>query len=86
MSDSLGMVLSKALFAHDPNLLACDLNATAKAAAEVSNLLGCLMATILAKDPDNFANAMQIVMSTVVKSAERTASKAAKIVPDLTNH
>lgn len=86
MAEELGMVLSKALFAHDPRLLACDLDATARAAAEVSNLLGCLMATVLVKDPGNFANAMQIVMQNVIKSAGKTATKAARITPDLTNH
>lgn len=86
MTDSLGMALSKTMFAHEPKLLACDLDATAKAAAEVSNLLGCLMATVLAKDPENFAHAMQIVMSNVIKSAERTALKAEQTTPDMTNH
>lgn len=81
MTDSLGMALSKTLFAHDPRLLACDLEATAKAAAEVSNLLGCLMATVLAKDPESFERAMNIVMENVLKSAEKTALKAVNTPP-----
>lgn len=71
---NLEKALANTLFEHEPKLLACDLDATKKAAAEVANLLGWLMATIRTKDPDNFTDAMRLVFSNVFNAAERTAA------------
>lgn len=83
---NLGMELSKVLFAHEPKLLACDLEASGRAAAEVSSLLGCILATLLVSNPDQFNTAFKAVMQNAYASAERTASKAAGIVSNITEH
>lgn len=84
MTDKLGMALSKVLFEHEPTLLAADLDATARAAAEVSNLLGCIMATVLAKNPAGYEAAFRAVILRANDSAEKTARKAFNMVPNVT--
>jgi len=84
MSEKLGMALSRVLFEHEPGLLQCDMEASARAAAEVSNLLGCIMATVLVKSPQTYEAAFRAVILKANESAEKTASKAAKITPHLT--
>jgi hypothetical protein len=76
MTDKLGMALSKVLFQYEPTLLAADLDATARAAAEVSNLLGCIMATVLAKNPAGYEAAFKAVILKANDSAQATARKA----------
>lgn len=82
----LGMALSRVLFEHEPKLLACDMDATARAVAEVSNLLGCIMATVLAKNPNGYEAAFRAVILKAHESAQKTANKAANIVPNVTPH
>lgn len=86
MSDDLGMALSKILFEHEPTLLACDMKASARAAAEVSNLLGCIMATVLVKNPNGYEAAFKAVILNAHKSAQDTAGKAANFTPNVTPH
>lgn len=85
MSSKLGMELSKVLFREEPKLLACDIDASARAAAEVSNLLGCIMATVLAKQGEQaYLVAMRAVMTNADKSAHATATKAFNMTPNTT--
>lgn len=81
---SLGMDLSKVLFEHEPKLLAADLDATARAAAEVSNLLGCLMATVLAKNPSGYESAFRAVIQRAHESAQKTAAHAINLRANVT--
>jgi len=82
---SLGMELSKVLWKEEPKLLVCDLEASARAAAEVSNLLGCILANVLAKSGDDaYWNACKAVMLNMDKSAHDTVAKAGRIVPNTT--
>jgi len=75
--DGLGMELSKVLFKHEPTLLACDLNASARAAAEVANLLGCILATVLAKKgQDAYVEAVHAAAMKAHATAVRTANNA----------
>lgn len=81
----LGMELSKVLFREEPALLACDLDASARAASEVSNLLGCILATVITKQGNNaYLEACKAVMLKMNESAVATANKAANIIPNLT--
>lgn len=75
------MELSKVLFTHHPKLLNCDVETSAKAAIEISDLLGCILATVLAKQPHNFERAIQACMGRVIESAGKTADKAANMQP-----
>ena len=77
MSDSLGLELSKVLFRHEPTLLANDTKASARAAQEVANLLGCILAAVFAKDGEPaYLDAMQAVALKIHDSAMRTTQKA----------
>jgi hypothetical protein len=81
----LGMELSRVLFREEPALLACDLDASARAAAEVSNLLGCILATVLTKQGEGaYLDAARAVMLNVNKSAQATAKRAESITPNTT--
>ena len=82
----LGMALSRVLFEHEPTLLVADMDATARAAAEISNLLGCVMATVLAKNPAAYEEAFRAVILNANASAEKTAHKASNMVPNVTPH
>lgn len=82
---SLGMELSKCLFRHEPGLLAADLEASARAAAAVSNLLGCILATVLTKQGQPaYVEACRAVMLKMNEAALATANKALKIEPNTT--
>lgn len=83
---SLQIDLSKMLFAAEPGLLQNDLASSARAASEVSNLLGCIMATVLVKQPDNYEAAMKALLFRIHESAIATAGKAATIIPNITSH
>jgi hypothetical protein len=81
----LGMELSRVLFREEPKLLACDLEASARAAAAVSNLLGCILATVLAeKGEQAYFEACKTVMLKMNESAIATAAKAQGMTPNLT--
>ena len=81
----LGMELSRVLFREEPELLACDLKASARAAAAVSNLLGCVLATVLTKCGEQaYLEACKAAMSHMNKSAIDTANKAQNMTPNTT--
>jgi hypothetical protein len=82
----LGMALSKVLFEHEPTLLVCDLEATARAAAQVSNLLGCVLANVMIKYPDGYEEIFKAVVAKIDESARDTLIKAANMTPNLTPH
>ena len=86
MSDKLGMVLSKVLFEREPKLLVADMDATARAAAEVSNLLGCIMANVMVKQPSNYEAAFKAIMSRVHEAALSTAGHAFTATTNNTPH
>lgn len=86
MTDKLGMALSKVLFEYEPKLLECDMDATARAVSEVSNLLGGIMATVLAKNPDGYEAAFRAVIQRAHESAQKTANKATNMIPNVTPH
>lgn len=79
---SLGMDLSRVLFEHEPKLLACDAEASARAAAQVSNLLGCVMAVVMMNNPEGYEAAFKEVMLKVHESAQLTAAKAVAMAPE----
>lgn len=82
---NLGMELSKVLFREEPRLLECDLEASARAAAAVSNLLGCIMATVLKKQGQQaYFEACKAVMLNMDKSAMKTAEQAETLIPHTT--
>lgn len=81
----LGMELSKVLFREEPALLVADLPASARAAAEVSNLLGCILATVLTKQGnDAYLEACKAAMMRMNESAITTSTKAQSIAPNIT--
>jgi hypothetical protein len=82
----LGMELSKLLFAKEPGLLICDMDASARSAAALANLLGCVLATALKTNSLQYERAFKAVMHQVHKSACATADKADQIIPNLTPH
>jgi hypothetical protein len=82
----LGLDLSKVLFEHEPMLLVCDLEASVRAAAEVSNLLGYIMATMLVKYPEGYDAVFQAVIKKVRESAQEIANKAVTDNPNVTPH
>jgi NAD(P)H-hydrate repair Nnr-like enzyme with NAD(P)H-hydrate dehydratase domain len=83
---SLGLELSKVLFREEPKLLVCDLEASARAAVGVADLLGCIMATVLKKSGDQaYHEAMKAVMMRANASALATANKADNIAPNTTS-
>lgn len=73
---SLGEELTNVLFRREPTLLNADMDATARAAVEIANLLGCIMATLLVQRPDIYRTAMEAVFKQAHKSAEQTAKIA----------
>ncbi|MBR1122129.1 hypothetical protein JQ628_11440 [Bradyrhizobium lablabi] len=81
MSKSLPMDLTKLIFEHEPELLACDIDATARAVNSVAAVLGCLMATILVTEPHDYEEAMQRVFRVMHESASKTALKALETQP-----
>lgn len=73
----LGMELSKVLFREEPQLLACDLDASARAAVHVANLLGCILATVLKRQGEaTYEAALKAVVHKIHDSAVATAAKA----------
>jgi hypothetical protein len=86
MAEKLGMALSRVLFEHEPKLLQCDMEASARAAAEVSNLLGCIMATVLTKSPQTYEAAFRAVILKAHESAQKTSGKALAMTPNVTPH
>lgn len=67
---SLGEELTEVLHRHEPMLLRADMDASARAAAQVSNLLGCILANVLTLRPDQYRSAFEAVCQQVHKSAE----------------
>lgn len=87
MTDSLGLQLSKVLFAHEPGLLVCDMNASARAAGQIANLLGCILATVLQKGGDAaYEQAFRAVALKIHRSACSTSDKAERQIPNVTPH
>lgn len=86
MTDKLGMALSKLLFQMEPGLLEADLDASARAAAEVSALLGCIMATVLIKNPQEYPTAFKAVAQRIHDQAHKTAEQAFDLRPNTTAH
>ena len=84
MSD-LGLDLSKVLFAAEPRLLECEMEASARAALAVADLLGCVMATVLKRQGQAmYLEAMRAVMARVNESAIRTVQIAETTTPNTT--
>jgi hypothetical protein len=72
------------LFREEPLLLECDLDASARAAVHVSNLLGCILATVIAKQgKEAYLEACKAVMENMNRSAIDTARKAAGMPQEL---
>jgi hypothetical protein len=87
MSDQLGMRLSKLLFEEEPELLVCDLEASARASAAVANLLGCILSTVLVKmGPEDYCKIFEKVCHKVNDSAMETAKKSMRIDANKTSH
>jgi len=87
MSDQLGMRLSKVLFEEEPELLVSDLEASARAAAAVANLLGSILAATLVKGgAEYYLGIFETVVTKVNDSAMKTAKKAIKINANTTSH
>lgn len=84
MSDSLQMKLTKLLFAEHPELMRADLRVSAEVCAELSNLLGCILAAVLLKQPGSYAAALQAVVKEIDKSACKTAKMATEASPNTT--
>jgi len=87
MSDQLGMRLSKLLFEEEPELLVCDLEASARASAAVANLLGSILSTVLVKmGPEDYCKIFEQVCHKVNNSAMETAKQAMRIDANKTTH
>lgn len=88
MNATLGLALSKVLFDHEPGLLVCDMEATAKAAAEIAELLGCILANVVLKQPDQYEELLPVIMKHIDAVAWDTAEKARKMAPhvNVTSH
>lgn len=81
MSDSLSVELSKVLFKHEPNLLACEAKAIGRATGEVAALLGCILANVIVKQggPTYLATlktAMDLVNDSAIKTAKLALAEA----------
>jgi hypothetical protein len=83
----LAMELSKVLFREEPKLLVADLEANARAAAAVANLLGAILATVLVKcGAQAYFDACKAVLLKVNESAIKTANKARMNDDPLSQH
>lgn len=79
---TLAMDLTKVVFAAEPGLLNNDIAAGARAAAAAADLLGCIMATVFIKEPNNYQAAMEAIIVRVHEAAIGTAKRAAELVAD----
>lgn len=74
---SLGLELSKCLFANEPGLLQCDAEATGRSAAAVADLLGCVLANVcVMRGPEDYEKAIRMTMKRVHEGAMSTAARA----------
>jgi len=81
------MRLSKLLFEEEPELLVCDLEASARASAAVANLMGCILSTVLVKmGPEDYCKIFEQVCHKINDSAMETAKKAMRIDANKTTH
>jgi hypothetical protein len=80
--DSLELALSKLMFEHEPKLLTCDVNATAKTAIALADLLGGLLASMIIQNPAQHEEVIAIVMKRVSDATRFTMDKAAQIISE----
>lgn len=81
----LAMELSKVLFREEPNLLVADIEASGRASAEVANLLGAILATVVTRcGQEAYETAMRAVVLKIHDSAMKTAEKADTMTPNVT--
>ena len=81
MTDSLGMRISKMLFEAEPELLACNPEAAARAAVAVAEALGCVMAIIWAKEGRaTYEEAMKIATARAEVAARGTLARTAELI------
>lgn len=79
-SDPLDIELSKVLFKHEPDLLACGPEATGRAAFAIANLLGCILANVLATQGSRtYEQVLRRLIQKMHESATATADKARRM-------
>lgn len=87
MSDeSLGFALSRVLIAKEPALLVADPEAIARSAAGLAQLIGCVPAGVLVKNPLVYEASLAAVEATIRRHAQSTAEKALRIAANRTAH
>jgi hypothetical protein len=74
----LGMEIVTLLMQYEPELEACDLEATGRAAAVLADLLGCVLAAALARTPQEYPDFFIEVCERINTTALRTVTKASE--------